>query len=165
MEVLEFALKVVTVIPREESVQQILVLADAMPICNYQINRVAVSWLYIAEDSSQGWKGCSFTAFPPPTPWRSWRTWAASLLQRRIQPAQPLGRKCWISASSDALVTSPFHQALLTSLCYFTAAFHLQVTFCHQDLCQLYCQVAEIRAGSSSQDSDCKDVIKCERGI
>lgn len=54
MEVLEFALKVVTVIPREESVQQILVLADAMPICNYQINHIAVSWLYIAEDSSQG---------------------------------------------------------------------------------------------------------------
>jgi len=72
MEVLEFALEEVTIIPREDNdVQQILALADALPICSYQINLIAVSWLYIAEDSSQGRKGFSFTASPPPTPWRT----------------------------------------------------------------------------------------------
>lgn len=40
-------------------------------------------------------------------------------LQRRNQPAQPTGRKCWISTSSAALVTSLSHQDLLTFLILF----------------------------------------------
>lgn len=77
MEALEFVLKIVTIMSREESAWQTLGLGDAMLICSYRINLIAASWLYIAEDSSQGQRGWSFTACPRPAPWGPWGTQAA----------------------------------------------------------------------------------------
>lgn len=99
-----------------ENVQQISTVAVAMLICSSWINFTAVSWRYTAEDSSQGQKGCSFLQpfhLHPGDPEGQLQ------LQRRSQPAQPIGRRCWISTSSAALIMSLFHQDLLTSLILF----------------------------------------------
>lgn len=57
---------------------------DLQQLCNNWINLIAVSGLHMAEDSPQGWQGCSFTAFPPLTPWRPCRKWVAPASEENL---------------------------------------------------------------------------------
>lgn len=51
---------------------------ELQQLCNNWINLIGVSGLHMAEDSPQGWQGCSVTAFSPLTPRRPCRKWVSS---------------------------------------------------------------------------------------
>lgn len=123
----------------------------------YQINLIVLSCIGL-DTLQRIHHKAAVSAFLPPVPWKSWRTWAASGAEKG--PA--------FTASREKMLNQCFYSCshhISTELCslLFHDCFSPSGDFWHQNLCQRYCQFTENQTKPSSQDSFCKNVIKCEK--